>query len=156
MQIQISWLLQKPTDLDLHCLQRQGISGSAGQGLMRSMWAKTSTLAYFKEVFTTKLIWQMPFFLAYIPYLLEVFGHLTILFLKFEQVQFITRCCIQKLLDGWQTVYILMRRHVLWCLIWIYTVCSGLSVQIHTVNMVQPKLSEIGWYVCLNQYHSLG
>ena len=25
-QIQISWLLQKPTDLDLHCLQRQGIS----------------------------------------------------------------------------------------------------------------------------------
>ena len=27
MQIQISWLLKKPTDLDLHCLQRQGISG---------------------------------------------------------------------------------------------------------------------------------
>ena len=26
MQIQISWLLQKPTDLDLHCLLRQGIS----------------------------------------------------------------------------------------------------------------------------------
>ena len=22
-----SWLLKKPTDLDLHCLQRQGISG---------------------------------------------------------------------------------------------------------------------------------
>ena len=33
MQIQISCLLQKPADLDLHCLQRQGISGSAGQGL---------------------------------------------------------------------------------------------------------------------------
>ena len=27
MQIQISWLLQKPTELALHCLQRQGISG---------------------------------------------------------------------------------------------------------------------------------
>ena len=27
VQIQICWLLQKPTDLDLHCLQRQGISG---------------------------------------------------------------------------------------------------------------------------------
>ena len=27
LQIQISWLLQKPTDLDLHCLQRQGIMG---------------------------------------------------------------------------------------------------------------------------------
>ena len=26
-QIQISWLFQKPTDLDLHYLQRQGISG---------------------------------------------------------------------------------------------------------------------------------
>ena len=29
VQIQISWLLQKPTDLDLHCLRRQGISGSS-------------------------------------------------------------------------------------------------------------------------------
>ena len=27
MQIQISWLLKKPTDLDLHCLQRPNISG---------------------------------------------------------------------------------------------------------------------------------
>ena len=27
MQIQISWLLKKPTELDLHCLQRQDISG---------------------------------------------------------------------------------------------------------------------------------
>ena len=27
VQIQISWLLQKPNDLDLHCLQKQGISG---------------------------------------------------------------------------------------------------------------------------------
>ena len=26
MQIQISWLLKKPADLDLNCLQRQGIS----------------------------------------------------------------------------------------------------------------------------------
>ena len=26
MQIQISWLLQKVTDLGLHCLQRQGVS----------------------------------------------------------------------------------------------------------------------------------
>ena len=26
MQVQISWLLKKPTDLDLHCLQRQDIS----------------------------------------------------------------------------------------------------------------------------------
>ena len=33
MQIQISWFLQKPTDLDLHCLQRRVYPGSAGQGL---------------------------------------------------------------------------------------------------------------------------
>ena len=33
MQIQISWLLEKPTDLDLHCLQKHGISGSARLGL---------------------------------------------------------------------------------------------------------------------------
>ena len=29
VQIQISWLLQNPIDLDLHCLQRQDISGSS-------------------------------------------------------------------------------------------------------------------------------
>ena len=33
MQIQISWLLQKPTDLDLHCLQNRVYPGSGGQGL---------------------------------------------------------------------------------------------------------------------------
>ena len=36
MQIQISWLLQKPTDLDLHCLQRQGISGFSRTGVKMS------------------------------------------------------------------------------------------------------------------------
>ena len=34
MQIQISWLLQKPTDLDLHCLLRQGMSCSARKALI--------------------------------------------------------------------------------------------------------------------------
>ena len=34
VQIQISWLLQKSTDLDLCCLQRQGISGTSRTGLM--------------------------------------------------------------------------------------------------------------------------
>ena len=33
MHDQISWLLQKPTDLDLHCLQDRAYTGSAGQGL---------------------------------------------------------------------------------------------------------------------------
>ena len=35
MQIQISWLLKKPTDLDLHCLQNRVYPGSAGQGLKK-------------------------------------------------------------------------------------------------------------------------
>ena len=34
VQIQISWLLQKPTDLDQHCKGRIYL-GSAGQGLMK-------------------------------------------------------------------------------------------------------------------------
>ena len=33
MQIQIIWLLKKPTDLDLHCLLKQGMSCSAKEGL---------------------------------------------------------------------------------------------------------------------------
>ena len=33
MQVQISWLLQKPTDLDLHCLQNRVYPVSARQGL---------------------------------------------------------------------------------------------------------------------------
>ena len=37
--------VQKPTDLDLHCLQRQGISGSAGQGLI-VLLAKTCLPEY--------------------------------------------------------------------------------------------------------------
>ena len=35
VQIQISWLLQKPTDLDLHCLQRKGISGFSRTRVMK-------------------------------------------------------------------------------------------------------------------------
>ena len=46
VQIQISWLLQKLTDLDLHCLQNRVYLGSAGQGLTsaRSPWYYTFDL----------------------------------------------------------------------------------------------------------------
>ena len=37
MQIQISWLLQKPTDLYLHCLQSREYLGSAGQELIKTL-----------------------------------------------------------------------------------------------------------------------
>ena len=43
VQIQISWLLQKPTDLDLHCLQVRIYPGSAGQGLI--IWFSGKFLA---------------------------------------------------------------------------------------------------------------
>ena len=38
VQIQISWLLQKPTDLDLHCLQRQSISGFSRTRVKGKSW----------------------------------------------------------------------------------------------------------------------
>ena len=43
VQIQISWLLQKPTDLDLHCLQRQHISGFSR--------TRVKSLPYFTSLF---------------------------------------------------------------------------------------------------------
>ena len=38
VQIQINWLLKKPTDLDLHSLLRQGLSCSAREGLIFHVW----------------------------------------------------------------------------------------------------------------------
>ena len=39
VQIQFSWLLKKPADLDLHCLQSQGISGFSRTRIkMLAMW----------------------------------------------------------------------------------------------------------------------
>ena len=42
MQIQISWLLQKPTDLNLHCLQKQGTTGLSRTGV-KSASARPTT-----------------------------------------------------------------------------------------------------------------
>ena len=43
MQIQISWLLQKPTDLDLHCLLRKGMTCLAREGLILGhVWQGTA------------------------------------------------------------------------------------------------------------------
>ena len=46
VQIQISWLLQKPTDLDLHCLQNRIYPGSAGQGLSKPKRRHTKRISY--------------------------------------------------------------------------------------------------------------
>ena len=55
VQIQISWLLQKPTDLDLHCLQRQGYPGSAGQGLKLVDNDKECLIKYINICFRGKI-----------------------------------------------------------------------------------------------------
>ena len=65
---------------------------------------------------------------------------LTMLVLKFEQELFTTQYCVYKLLDEWQTVQTLMRCSILGHLIWVYTVCSGMS-RIHTVVTVLLKSS---------------
>ena len=44
MQIQISWLLKKPTDLELHCLQSRVYPGSAGQGLIKTKMGLDDTI----------------------------------------------------------------------------------------------------------------
>ena len=53
MQIQINWLLQKPTDLDLHCLQNRVYPGSAGQGfniVKRGNKGQELGVRYYEEV----------------------------------------------------------------------------------------------------------
>ena len=57
MQIQISWLLQKPTDLELHCLQNRVYPGSAGQGLnkvLRKGFEPVCAKTYNKTCVTSK------------------------------------------------------------------------------------------------------
>ena len=41
-----------------------------------------------------------------------------------------------------------MRCRILQCLIWVYTVCSGLSVRILTVNMVYPFYYLFSLFFC--------
>ena len=61
MQIQISWLFQKPTDLNLHSLQRQGIF--AGLRLnpksIKQVFVADDILNVFFVVLFVILTWQM-------------------------------------------------------------------------------------------------
>ena len=65
MQIQISWLLQKATDLDLHCLLRQGMSCSAREGLIprthhvAEIWCAAGQNSYKVKKNDTNLIWKI-------------------------------------------------------------------------------------------------
>ena len=64
------------------------------------------------------------------PYLL------TIIVLKFQQSNLLPLDVSKILLYVWQTVLTLIRRRILRRLIWVYTVCKGLSVPIPRVIMV--------------------
>ena len=58
VQIQISWLLQKPTDLDLHCLQRQGIFGFI-RTKVRTLWVLCKPCYAQKDSYQTPRICRL-------------------------------------------------------------------------------------------------
>ena len=65
LQIQISWFLQKPTDLDLHCLQRQGISGFSRTRVYTSSKVKSNkTISVQYYLICMGRIHKKQFFLA--------------------------------------------------------------------------------------------
>ena len=100
VQIQISWLLQKPTDLDLHCLQMQGISWFSRTRVNTTLPLNQVTESIggliISECRLRKWSWTETSEVA-----------VTLNFLLFKQrVQILTRCCI------------------LWHLIWVCTICQ--------------------------------
>ena len=56
---------QLASDLDLHCLQRQGISGSAGQGLMYQLFCFASSTVISQQ--TTAGQWLMYRLFSFAP-----------------------------------------------------------------------------------------
>ena len=61
VQIQISWLLQKPTDLDLHCLQRHGISGFSRTRVKRWCMKKCIHRRYKTLINFLNIKWTLKF-----------------------------------------------------------------------------------------------
>ena len=98
MQIQISWLLQKPTDLDLHCLQRQGCPSSARQGLSHQqaqninrfirytlkIYVKISRKCYNHDAVFPRQQKKDIFYLH-----VSVFSHTSSVFRRFQQCRFL-------------------------------------------------------------------
>ena len=122
MQIQISWLLQKPTDLDLHCLQRQGISGFSMTsvntilffGFVRkqdlkfpSVWS--NHLVGFDGQFHLERISYLPYHIRpnISTYPISTQSSNSVVF-RLQQVYFL---------------YTSLQRHMLWVLIWIASTC---------------------------------
>ena len=90
VQIQISWLLQKPTDLDLHCLQRQGVS--------RFSWTRVNSKALAHLSITTLNI-ETDWFLT-----------IHILNVCLNSFNYQWCWCIQKVLVEWQKLLTLIRQ----------------------------------------------
>ena len=77
MQIQISWLLQKPTDLDLHCLQRQGISGFSRTRVKQLLIASTD----FSFLITLLMLSD-----GYAAHMGDTYGHYWCVLLRPEKI----------------------------------------------------------------------
>ena len=59
VKIQISWLFQKPADLDLHCVQRQGISRfslTRIKSRKNNLLSVTSAIKNLKKIFANLIV----------------------------------------------------------------------------------------------------
>ena len=81
VQIQISWLLKKPTDLDLHCLQRQSISGFSRTRVKMMLFSRRQMgfliplppiprlMSFHLNYAAAPLFSSIPFFFSHVPQL---------------------------------------------------------------------------------------
>ena len=82
---------------------------------------------------------QMFIFMGNYGYILDTVFTINILILYFHLMYLSSLDKLRvwpclKLQDKWQTVWTQIRRRIFRCLIWVYTVCSGLSFRIRRVS----------------------
>ena len=118
MQIQIIWLLQKSTDLDIHCLLRQGMLCSAREGLRankcpETFWCQKTVTRYYKTAFylcTDLIRWGRKHNKTCFPFE-------ELLFDKYMAVKIVINCnssltCAVRLLKQWLTTEFLWRNNM--------------------------------------------
>ena len=129
VQIQISWLLQKPTDLDLHCLQRKDISGFS-RTKVKSEWQVC-------QIFHLRDIVHLAFFLlTFDVQSMKDRGRFT----QSDQdlcYPLDTVLCMDKRKDPGQTADCVDMYDWL-CMIWFKGVCTWLGIPSHNYNSVSP------------------
>ena len=145
VQIQISWLLQKPTDLDLHSLLRQGMSCSARDGLKNNMFMLRKTCYFFHVVFMCTAIYMKSIGTLDISdkNLLGPQKNLTIVRQTLKRFHVLWHCvnvgcanlnfvkgCIRECdtcgREIWQSIFILFSVIKIW-LVWLQSICYNYS-----------------------------